>query len=91
MPETKLALAETATPSQATNNDEYLLCTAQCNANRHTNHVLLHRESQRLASHSKPHRQHDIMNSRRKCWHNGCKRRNADAPPDKKRKMVLLH
>jgi hypothetical protein len=27
---------------------------------RHTNHVLLHRESQRLASHSNTHRQHKM-------------------------------
>ena len=65
MPETKLAYPHAATPSHATNNDTYLLCTAvprrTVEYHRHTNHVLLHREPQRLASHSKAHR-HKIIN-----------------------------
>jgi hypothetical protein len=62
MPETKLACHSANKSHPANNRDKYLLCSVPRRTvqyHRHTNHVVA-TQSQRLASHSNAHRQHEM-------------------------------
>jgi hypothetical protein len=72
MPETKLEQADAGTPSHATNSDTYLLWVHPCSAvPRHTNHTLLHRESQLLASHSDSTKKDNTIGAKGELVHAG--------------------